>query len=56
MYDLNAVRRRIRKEGVDNLIFDLSSESLDIDVKKELSDCGIIVNEFPNLSLIYSLT
>ena len=55
MYDLNSVRRKINKEGVDNFISDLSSENLNKDVKNDLSICGILVNGYPNLSLIYSL-
>ena len=55
MYDLASVQRKIKKEGVDKLIFDISSENFSEDSKKELSKCGIFSNGYPNLSLIYSL-
>ena len=55
MYDLGTVKRKIKKEGVDNLIFELSSEDFSETVKKDLTACNILVDGFPNLSLIYSL-
>lgn len=55
MYNLDSVLRRIKKEGVDKLISDISSENFSEDAKEELSRCGIISNGYPNLSLIYSL-
>lgn len=56
MYDLGTVKRKIEKEGVDNLISELSSEDFSETVKKDLTACNILVGGFPNLSLIYSLT
>lgn len=56
MYDLGTVKRKIKKEGVDNLISELSSEDFSETVKKDLTACNILVGGFPNLSLIYSLT
>ena len=55
MYDLNAVKRKIRKVGIDQFILDLSSKNLSDDAKRELSKYDIITNGYPNLSVIYSL-
>ena len=55
MYDLGTVKRKIRKEGVDNLISELSSENFSEDIKRELAECSVLVDGYPNLSLIYSL-
>lgn len=55
MYDLSSVRRKIKKEGVDNFISELVSENFSENIKKDLSDCNIFVDGYPNLSLIYSL-
>ena len=55
MYNLEAVRRKIKRDGIDKLILDLSSETLSDDAKRELSSCNILTNGYPNLSVIYSL-
>lgn len=55
MYDLGSIKRKIKKEGVDNLIVELSSDNFSEDIKKDLSNCNVFVNGYPNLSLIYSL-
>ena len=56
MYDLELVREKIKEEGLDNLISELSSEDFSEDIKKDLSNCNIFVGGYPNLSLIYSLS
>ena len=56
MYDLGSVKRKIKKEGVDNLISELSSENFSEDIKRDLSACNVLVGGYPNLSLIYSLS
>ena len=55
MYDLGTIKRKIRKDGVDNFISELSSENFSETIKKDLSNCNILVGGFPNLSLIYFL-
>jgi len=55
MYNLEAVIRKLKKGGVDSLISDLTSNDLSEDAKKELTDSGILVGGYPNLSLIYNL-
>lgn len=55
MYDLSSVRRKIKKEGVDNFISELVSENFSETIKKDLSDCYIFIDGYPNLSFIYSL-
>lgn len=55
MYDLSSVRRKIKKEGVDNLISELSSENFSEDIKRDLTACNVLVDGYPNLSFIYSL-
>ena len=55
MYNLDAVKRKIEKDGIDNLIRDLSSANFSDDAKRELSAYDIFTNGYPNLSVIYSL-
>lgn len=55
MYDLDAVRRKVRKEGVDKTISDLTSENFSDEAKESLSHFGVFLDGYPNLSLIYSL-
>lgn len=55
MYDLGSVKRKIRKEGVDRLISELSSGNFSEDIKRDLADCNVLLDGYPNLSLIYSL-
>ena len=56
MYSLEAMLRKISKEGVDRVIVDLSSNNFPEEAKNELSSSGIFVGGYPNLSLIYTLT
>ena len=55
MYDLGTIKRKIKKDGVDSVISDISSDNFSETIKKDLSDCNIFVDGYPNLSLIYSL-
>lgn len=55
MYDVNAVKRMIGKNGIDYTISVLISGNLSEDAKTQLSEAGLLVNGHPNLSLIYSL-
>ncbi len=55
MYDLGTVKRRISEKGVDTFISEISSENFSETIKKDLSDCNVFVDGYPNLSLIYSL-
>ena len=55
MYDLGTIKRKIKKDGVDSVISEISSEDFSETVKKDLTACNILVDGFPNLSLIYSL-
>lgn len=54
MYDVNAVKRMVLKHGVDYLISYLMGD-LDKRVEAELTKVHLIVNGYPNLTLIYSL-
>ena len=47
--------RKIKKDGVDSVISEISSDNFSETIKKDLSDCNIFVDGYPNLSLIYSL-
>lgn len=55
MYDLEALKRKINKEGLSATIRDLSSDTLSDDAKIQLESEYILINGFPNLSLISSL-
>ena len=55
MYNLDAVARKVKKEGVDAVINVLSSENLSDTMKTQLTNCGVLINGYPNLSLLYSL-
>lgn len=54
MYTIESLRRRISKEGVETVIRELSSLSNE-STKKQLTDSGILVNGYPNLTLILSV-
>lgn len=54
MYDVNAVKRMISKNGIDYAISVLSG-NLSEETKSQLTNAGLIVGGYPNLSLIYSL-
>ena len=56
MYDLNAVRRRIGKEGVGPVIEHLSSEDFPEDLKEKLTKVGVFVNGHLNHALLQSLS
>ena len=55
MYDLEAVKRRIEKEGLDSVIKDLSSSNLSGEIFDGLESSNIFVGGYLNLSLLYSL-
>lgn len=55
MYDLAAVARKVKKDGVEEVINILLSGKLSDNIKTQLTSCGIFINGYPNLSLIYSL-
>lgn len=55
MYDVDSIKRKVKKEGVDKTILDLLSGNFSDEQKKELSDSHILCNGYPNLSAIYSL-
>lgn len=54
MYDVNALKRMISKNGMDFAISVLSGD-LSEEIKAQLTDAGLLVGGYPNLSLIYSL-
>ena len=55
MYDSEALRRKIAKDGITKTIEDLSSTTLSPNFRKELEDSSILVNGSLNFSLIFSL-
>ena len=55
MYTIESVKRKIKKEGIDQTIRDLSYGNFSEDVKKELNNSHIFCDGYPNLSVIYSL-
>ena len=55
MYNLDAMLRKLSKEGVDRFISDLSLGNFSEDAKKELASLGVLVGGYPNLSYIYTL-
>ena len=55
MYDLNALARKIRKDGIDKTIDFLLSDNLSNTIKEQLVDLKVFVNGYLNLSLLYSL-
>lgn len=55
MYDLNALRRRVRKEGVELVICELCSENFPKEAKEQLTKDNVFVDGYPNLSLLYSM-
>lgn len=56
MYDIEALRRKIGKEGVDKVISELSSRDFSPSMKEELTKSGILIGGVLNLALIYSLS
>lgn len=54
MYDLNAVKRMISKNGIDYAISVLSGD-LSEEIKSQLTDVGLLVGGYLNLTLLYSL-
>lgn len=55
MYDKNALRRKIAKDGLQETLKLLSSDNFPEDIKAELSKDKIFVGGFPCLSVICSL-
>ena len=55
MYDLEALRRRIKKSGAEAVINDLTNNKFSEESIKEMSENHILRDGYPNLSLIYSL-
>lgn len=56
MYNLDTVKRKIKKEGAESFIAEIISGNLPEDIMQELSHCNIISGGYPNLSFIYSLS
>ena len=54
MYDVDAVKRMIRKYGIPHFIFYIYGDLNEM-VKAQFSEAKLIVDGQPNLSLIYSL-
>ena len=52
MYTYDSVKRKINKEGLTATIRDLASDTLPDDAKMQLEAQHILVDGFPNLSLI----
>ena len=55
MYNVEAVRRFISKNGIDKTVSLLTSPDLPNDIKNTLSHYGFFPGGFLNMSLIYSL-
>jgi len=55
MYDLEALRRKIGKEGVEETIQYLLSPNLPERIKESLTNCSVFSGGYLNLALIYSL-
>ena len=55
MYDKNALRRKIAKDGLQETLKLLSSDNFPEDIKAELSKDKIFVGGYPCLSIICSL-
>ena len=55
MYDINNLKRKIAKEGLDNTIQYLLSEELPVTLKNDLEKAHIFKNAYLCLSLLYSL-
>lgn len=55
MYTVDALRRKIEKEGLDKVIKDLSSGRFSEEEKADLKSAGIFIDNYPNLSLLYFL-
>ena len=56
MYDLAALVRKIKKEGLQSAIDYLSSDTLSDNIKNQLTAYGVFVNGYLNLSLLYFLS
>lgn len=54
-YDIEAVKRFVRKNGLTTALMHFSNPNLSPKVKEDLVKNQIIVNGFPNVSLISSL-
>ena len=55
MYDVEALRRRVGKEGIEPTIADLKSTHFDSKQMKQLEAAYIFVNGVVNVSFIRSL-
>jgi len=55
MYNLEALRRRVRKNGVDAVINDLLNNQFSEESISQMTKDHILCDGYPNLSLIYSL-
>ncbi len=55
MYNIEAIRRLIAKNGIDATVRLLCSDNLPENIKAELTKCGIFRNNYLCLSLVYSL-
>lgn len=55
MYDIEALRRKIAKEGLQETLKCLASPDLPESIKKDLTKNHILVGGYPNVELICSL-
>lgn len=55
MYDKKALQRKIKKEGVDKTIYDLSTGNFSEDQINQMTAEHIFSGGYPNLSQIYAL-
>lgn len=55
MYDFNALRRRLQKEGIAAVVSELCSEDFPEEAKVQLAKDNVFVDGYPNLSLLYSI-
>ncbi|MFR2533923.1 MAG: hypothetical protein ACLTEH_00860 [Clostridia bacterium] len=54
MYDANALKRKIHKEGIDSVMNFLLGD-LDDSVRDSLTKANVFIDGYLNMSLIYSL-
>lgn len=55
MYDIEAIKRKIGKEGLQETLKYLASPDLPEHIKEDLTKNYILVGGFPNVELICSL-
>ena len=55
MYSLMAIKERIRRDGLEKTLLFLTSPDLSPSAMQTLTVSGILIDGYPNLSLITSL-